>query len=468
MRNRIISFIFICMLLVPSAGVLIFGPAQPAANETLASVPSLTESDGSFNWEILDDLTDWWADRFALRQEMVTAERRLTALVFGESGEEDVILGKDGWLFYEETLDDYQAVNTMTEREVWAAARSLWLMQEYCGEKGITFLFTVAPNKNSLYGEYMPARFAEGDAAARNISRLAEALEDLDVFYVDLYAVLSAEDEVLYRKGDSHWNTRGASLAGDAILEALEVEFEPFYAGSWSTVYEEIGDLYEMVYPTGTELDEDQSYDRAFTFTYVNAIRSTGDNRILTTSEGKSGSLVMYRDSFGNTLHTYLAEAFGSALFSRITPYDFTLLDSQAADTVIVELAERSLAWLNTLAPVMAAPERSLGEITDADGTAEAIRDVSGTVEVTLSESASLTGYVEVTGSLSEDDLDADSPIYLQCGSLIYEATPAGEGEAPFTAYLSSDVLSGEDGGMSVLVIQNGQLVRRQVSYISG
>ena len=448
MRNRIFPVIIILILLVPSAGLTVFGPAQPAANETLASAPSLTDPDGSLNPDFLDDVTDWWADRFALRQEMVTVQRKLTALVFGESGEEDVILGTDGWLFYAETLDDYQAVNTMSDREVWAAARSLLLMQEYCSSKDITFLFTVAPNKNSLYGEYMPPRYREGDASDRNLTRLTLLLKSEGIRYADLYAALSEEEEILYRKGDSHWNTRGASLAGDIVLDALGVEHESFFAGSWSTVYEETGDLYEMVYPTGTEKDEDQRYDREFTFTYVNAIRTTGDNRILTASESGSGSLVMYRDSFGNTLHSYLAEYYASALFSRVTPYDLTLLDSQDADTMIVELAERNLTWLNTLAPVMQAPEREWeGQEAALSGKTE------GIISVTAEESLSLTGYVEVSGSLSEGDLDVDSPIYLLCGETLYEATPAGDGEAPFTAYIPA----GAEEDMQVIVIRDGE-----------
>ena len=447
MRNRIFSTIFLLILLVPSAGLLVFGPAQPAANETLTSAPSLTDSDGSLNMDILNDVTDWWADRFALRQEMVTAERKLTALVFRESGEEDVILGTDGWLFYEETLDDYQAVNTMSDREIWAAARSLLLMQEYCESKDITFLFTAAPNKNSLYGEYMPSRYQEGEVSERNLSRLVVMLESEGIRYADLYAVLSGEEEILYRKGDSHWNTRGASLAGDTILDALGVEHESFFAGTWGTVYEETGDLYEMVYPTGTELDEDQRYDRVFTFTYVNAIRTTGDNRILTASGSGTGSLVMYRDSFGNALHTYLAEYYASALFSRITPYDLTLLDSQEADTMIVELAERNLTWLNTMAPVMRAPEREW----------EGQEPVSaGVLSVAVEESLTLSGYDEISGSLSEGDVDVDSPIYLLCGSVFYEATPAGDGEVPFTAYIPTGAA---EQGMQVIVIREGEYI---------
>lgn len=445
MKHRIFITIFAAACLIPSLGILIFGPAQAAANETLAAAPVVISADGSFNWEILSDITDWLGDHFALRQELVTAQHHLMAAVFHESGTDEVVLGKDGWLFYTETLDDYQGVNTMTQREAWAAGHSLALIQEYCTGKGIDFLFTVAPNKNSLYGAYMPSRYTLG--TDRSLSRLTAELEQAGVRYLDLYGLLREQEEILYRKQDSHWNTRGAALAGDAILEALGREPEDFYSGSYTTVYEETGDLYEMVYPTGKQLDEDQRYDRAFTFSYVNPIRTAGDNMIYTTGEGKTGSLVMFRDSFGNALHPFLAESFSTACFSRLTPYNLSLLDAQNADTLVIELVERNLDWLSTLAAIYPAPERQV--------TAEKTADL--TVSAAAASDGNLPGYVKITGSLAGYRLDTDSPVYLLAGNTVYEATPAGEGELPFTAYLPE---AAAEEPIYLMIQQEGVLVQ--------
>ena len=37
-------------------------------------------------------------------------------------------------------------------------------MQDYCESRGARFLFTIAPNKSSLYPEHMPARYLTEDA----------------------------------------------------------------------------------------------------------------------------------------------------------------------------------------------------------------------------------------------------------------------------------------------------------------
>lgn len=145
-----------------------------------------------------------------------------------------MILGKEGWLFYGETLDDYEGTNSFTCREAWAAAHTLSLMEEYCDSQGTDFLFTIAPNKSSLYGDYMPDRFPASDSLS-NAELLARALEEQGVPYLDLFQVLGEQEEVLYRRLDSHWTQRGAGLAGDVLLAACGVEdYTPFYGSSYT------------------------------------------------------------------------------------------------------------------------------------------------------------------------------------------------------------------------------------------
>lgn len=49
---------------------------------------------------------------------MVTANAALEAAVFRVSAEEKVTLGRDGWLFYTETLDDYLHTGALTQRQL--------------------------------------------------------------------------------------------------------------------------------------------------------------------------------------------------------------------------------------------------------------------------------------------------------------------------------------------------------------
>ena len=351
---------FLCACLIPSVGMLFLPEEPPAANQTLAQPPSLTTADGGINLNVLDEAADYIADHFALRQRLITANAALEAAVFQTSSQDSVLLGREGWLFYRETLDDYLRTDPLSDRELFCAAHTLALLTEYAQNRGASLTFTVAPNKASLYPQYLPnvGSPLEGED---DIDRLVPLLKAQGVRYADLFAPFREEEQVLYHAADSHWTSRGAALAHDALVDALGLEGRTRWftlPGQETDTHR--GDLYEMLYPTGTGREPDTEFDQPFAFDYVRPIRSAEDQRIETQAPGQTGSLLMFRDSFGNTLHSFLAEEYGQALFSRAMPYQMSLLDETGADTVIIELVERNLDYLAERAPIFTAPLRVL------------------------------------------------------------------------------------------------------------
>ena len=158
MKNKIISILFTTAFLVLclslSVGTLVFGPAGAAANEKVTEFPAIKTEEG-INQEFLAQLQSYVNDRFFLRQKLITMDRRISHAM-GVSGEDKVIAGKDGWLFFADTLGDYTGTDLMGSRELFSAASNVALMDEYCRKTGKEFTFIIAPNKNSLYGQFMP------------------------------------------------------------------------------------------------------------------------------------------------------------------------------------------------------------------------------------------------------------------------------------------------------------------------
>ncbi len=440
---------FLLLALLPFTGMLLFGVSGSRANEVLAAKPSVTKVDGTVNFDYLNDLSDYFADHFALRQEFVTLDAKLEAGVFGTSASEEVLCGKDGWLYYRVTLDDYQGQNLLTERECFAAARCVGLISEYAENIGAKFLFTVAPNKNSLYPQYMPA-FAVPDPAPGNAERLAAALTEQGVPYLNLFDVLSSQDVQLYHRLDSHWNNLGAALAHDAIAERLGIPCARYYDPSQYTQEKtHEGDLYAMVYPAGTEKDLQYLPTWEWTFTYDKPMRSEEDQIIRTSCTGGQGRLLMFRDSFGNALYPFMAESFGNACFCRAMPYDLTMEEAQNADVIVIEIVQRNVRWLIERAPILPAPVR---DVT----LPQACSDLPFTC--TCEKAGDLFCY---TGNLTAAT-DTTSPIYLLCDGTVYEASPAGEGEGAFTAYLPVQTQT-----VQLLAVQNGTLCLSQPLTVS-
>ena len=423
--SLLFAALFLALCLIPSLGLLITGGSGAAANQVLAPKPVLLKSDGSLNTAWLEDLSRYVNDRFSLRQEAVTLWARLNAGLLHSSVTDQVILGKDGWLYFSATLPDYTRSNPMSERELWCAARRLWLLQEYAEAQGGQFLFTVAPNKNQLYPEGMPT-LAVADGPT-NTEALYRKLDEMGIAHLDLHAIFRAADpERLYFNTDSHWTSRGAALAADAILHALGRE-SAYFGGSF-TSGTHLGDLYEMLYPTGTETEPDPVYAPGFSFEASSA--NPDSISISTKSAAGEGTLLMYRDSFGRSLYPYLAEAYGEAFFSRKNDYDPTAL--QPGGALVIELVERNLRYLLDYTPTMPAPRRDAALARDA-------QPHDGQMHFVLAKGGP-EGYTVLHGDLGGYAPDEDSPIYLDTVLGLYEALPGAEG---FSLCLPEDAAAG-------------------------
>ena len=263
MKYKIFTAAFLLLCVIPSAGMLFLPPTQAAANERLSQTPQLKNEDGSWNTNVLDEATDYIADHFALRQEMVTANAALQTGLLATSPAEDVIYGSDGWLYYAETLDDYQNRATLTDDEARQVAQTVADMQAFCEARGARFLFTIAPNKNSLYPENMPARYLQSDSPG-NYEKILLLLEEYGVHYADLFTFFREQDEILYLKTDSHWTNRGAALAHDFLMQSLGLPYTAFADAPYTTADTHRGDLYEMLYPKGTAREAQQAYQTTF------------------------------------------------------------------------------------------------------------------------------------------------------------------------------------------------------------
>ena len=421
--------VFFVVCLIPFVGMAWQDGSEVVANEVKVQMPEISSDDG-FNSEYFDQLTQYIDRNFAGRQTLITINGLLMKNL-GESGNEKVIQGKDGWLFFEETAKDYLGQATISRREAFAIAENLQTVKLGVESRGGRFFFTIAPNKNSLYGQYMPSRYV-ANRSESNYALIEPYLDES--YYVDLFEALGERDEILYHKWDSHWTRAGALAARDALMEAAGKTARDYSDVSSKEQRRHRGDLYEMAFPKSRALDWDTVYDAEPGYTYVRAVNSDDEPLIETRSE-KKGSLVMYRDSFGIALLPFMADEYGKAFFSKETPYNLDATADYMPGDVMIELVERNLAQLCEEAPLMSAPVTK--EIPSARKNAS---EVSG--EITLTEE---DGYLKIEGSIDEDMVDTESRYWIQVrtadGGQIY--APFYVGESGFVLRLAD--LTAED-----------------------
>lgn len=416
MKNRKIYWVYtVCIfviLILPFAGMSVAPTTETTENKELAELPALY-AEGEWNPQFLSELGLYFEDHFAFRPMMVTANARLWSGIFQTSPAERVIDGENEWLYYHGTLDDYQGTNLLSERSLFNIAHNLSMMQGMTEAMNARFYYTIAPNKNTLYGENMPYYYPGGGEG--NLEGLLPYLEEEGVHYIDLVSVFEQEEEVLYLKRDSHWNNKGALLAYNTLLDAMGREHDDYSKVLCVKREDYIGDLNAMLFPLGAKPEENYYYLKEERYRYLNEADNVEEDLIEAGNPYGQGSILVYRDSFGNTLFPLIANEFERTCFTKLEPYSLSDVSRYRPEYVLVERVERRIASVIEQPPIMQGPMARV--------VPEQSADTDTTIETKKSGS-----YLVIQGKIDPKYLETRSRVFVsvhpsgQPGETAYEA----------------------------------------------
>ena len=337
--------LFFCLCAFFSLGMLIPGASSAVEG---AEMPALI-TDGRISDGFGDDFETWFSKRFAFRGTVVDLFASLKETVF-QTGNDQVIVGEDHFLYFQDTLDSFLKKNPLTDEEIRSIGTALSNLTAYAEAHGARLLFVCAPNKNTVYPEFMPARYRIVPSnAMSDLDRLYAYLDaETTVDYLDLRPVLEGakQETLLYHKRDSHWNGCGAHVAYEAMMNHLDLPMPDFSVLPRTDITTHEGDLDRLLYPGTVKYDDNTVFDYEGQYIYTSAFSTEMDMTITTRSAGKAGTLLCFRDSFASALLGDLAITFSVAQLERAIPYRLDLLETTKADVVIVEIVERNLRSL--------------------------------------------------------------------------------------------------------------------------
>lgn len=357
--KAVFCVIFMIMITLPAV-MMVFSndnSENNAEKREIAAKPVLKTEDGKINSDFARDADSYISDNFGFRAVLVNSLSTIKDVVFKTSAEDDVIIGKDGWLFYSRTLDDFTRKNALNKNDIIRIEKIMDLVNEHVSENGAKMVFFIAPNKNTIYEENMPYYHIPLDKAS-NYEMLNEVMADKD-YYINLLPVLlDAKDSAqIYHELDSHWNNLGAAIAFNRIMDKLEIESIDYTKLEYTIENIHKGDLEGMLYPTSKKLDEQVVFKYDAKFEYAYRFKSEEDTIMKTICSGNDQNAMVYRDSFCNALLPMIADEFNKVEFSRVFPYRLNTI-SNKSKFVIIELVERNIKNLLLSAPVMKAPIR--------------------------------------------------------------------------------------------------------------
>ena len=172
-------------------------------------------------------------DQFPPRAQLIAGLNYLRYRL-GYSGSSRVIVGRHGWLFYDNGDHiEYPPASTplsATDLDVWASVFAAHA--RYLASRNIAYAVLVAPARENLYSDRLPrwsylARAGRtGDLDAILAALRSGGMDDGRV--IDLrpaFAAAIAQGQRLYTPFDIHWNGLGAYLGYRALLQTLSSRY---------------------------------------------------------------------------------------------------------------------------------------------------------------------------------------------------------------------------------------------------
>lgn len=316
MRNKIITSFF-CLLLAVSALIGLLMPDRyysEREKRTLTQKPKFTVAN-FISGEFSDELEKYLTDQVPLRDGWVTMKTYME-LAIGKRESVGVYICKDKYL-----MDKF---TSYSKKQLVANAAALVDLQEKLAAEGISMNTILVPMAAQVLTDKLPAYAPVADYAA-----ILQVLTDAGVDTTDVLSALVAHSsENIYYRTDHHWTSLGAYYAYCAwrgiepnVDEwTQEVLCDDFYGTTWNKVplptvpAEEITAWYKHInrsvsYNNG-QYETDSIYERKYLSGSDQYAVFLNSNQAQTVIEGsgKSGKLLLIKDSYGNTFSQFPME----------------------------------------------------------------------------------------------------------------------------------------------------------------
>lgn len=316
-------------------------------NKTESEFPTLSTQNYS-TWP--RRFEEWLSDTLPFKTQFIELYRGFQYRCGLDFIQSDVIRGREETLFYRKTVENYKGITRFTDEELHTAEQNLSGFFRQMEARGSSCLLYIAPDKEQVYGKFMPERIRRISDESR-ADQLAGYLSER-VNYPVLYpkAALSelAADLPIYFSTDTHWNELGGYFASEQIRAAFtgeslstEVPDYHYYDQHGKDLAGMLGLSESMIEKNSVLLDFDDGINTKKTGTIEHG---TIQRYVSDAPSGKK--LMIIGDSFSEYYLRSAIHDVSEIIFVtygqlyRIDPIE------EAPDYIVVMLVERNLPFL--------------------------------------------------------------------------------------------------------------------------
>lgn len=370
-------------LALPGSGLLLGLDTAPPASEqrTMAERPALPTSPRAAA-AYARQFDAFFADHFGFRNGLLRLHAEIATAWLKRRPSEtvEVMIGREGWLYYAggDAVRSIEGRSLFPEAGVRAWEHTIRERARWLSRRGIRYLVIFAPEKGSIYPEYLPEWVRPSTHGTRfdEVMRALSGIEEAAVLDLrrPLLEAKRLSQRPVYAATDTHWNALGLHAVYEEIVARLGRWFpgmHPVPLSAFDLTWESRrgGDLARLL---GLEHRFRETFPELTPrlpsrVRYVDP-RAHGPGRpksdayppIVTVRDQASiPAAVIFRDSFATDLIPLMSEHFGRAVYLWTYDFDCEAIEREHPAVVINEYAERVLY---TLAPSNPARVSGVGQ----------------------------------------------------------------------------------------------------------
>ena len=351
--NVTLIAVFSVLLWLPTIDTFFHVDYTPAINEkrVLAQFPHLKSFPGGLK-EYIAGLEACFNDHFGCRNQLIRWHIDWQLIFLRATGGSGpiIIIGRDNWLFYAQNqmVEHYRGVRQFTPQNLRDWQALLEHRRDWLAQRGIKYLFVIAPDKHSIYSEHLPAWMTKVHPETKLDQFFTYMRAHSTVEVVDLRPALLDARRIAptYLKTDTHWNAFGGFVACQEIAKKLP-GLEPLSLDSFELkkTAADGGDLAGLL---GLKMAEENAVS-LIPKTNLPSLEVSANPARNPDYKGPSfaknsqekGVAVVFCDSFGPALMPFLDCCFGKAASLQKHELDARWIEREKPDVVISEMVER-------------------------------------------------------------------------------------------------------------------------------
>ncbi len=183
-------------------------------------------------------MEEFFRDHLPFRHFIIGLNSDINKQLFNSTTSTQIMIGQQDWLFLKDTeeiknVSDFQGIVPISEQQLENYYNNInSFAKQQALENRKTVLFVV-PNKEQIYGHYMPVGINKIDQQSRT-DKLIDYINQQETSEIivanpkNMLLEQSVQNDRLYYKYDTHWTAEGCYIGIESLLLSLGVDISPY------------------------------------------------------------------------------------------------------------------------------------------------------------------------------------------------------------------------------------------------